>query len=82
MYAKGRGVLQSDEEAIVWYRKAADQGNASAQNNLAVMYRKGQGVPQSDKEAVKWYRKAAEQGNTKAQHNLDRMYENGPIFGL
>ena len=26
MYADGRGVLRDDEEAVNWFRKAADQG--------------------------------------------------------
>ena len=30
----GRGVPQDYAQAIAWYRKAADQGNADAQNNL------------------------------------------------
>ncbi|MGV0035112.1 MAG: tetratricopeptide repeat protein [Candidatus Azotimanducaceae bacterium WSBS_2022_MAG_OTU7] len=29
-----------------WYRLAADQGDASAQNNLGVMYATGRGVPE------------------------------------
>ena len=32
-YAKGRGVTQDDKEAVKWYRKAAEQGDADAQNN-------------------------------------------------
>ncbi len=34
MYANGRGVEQSDAQAVGWYRKAADQGGAKAQYNL------------------------------------------------
>ena len=33
-YAKGRGVPQSWEEAVYWYRKAAAQGSAKAQEAL------------------------------------------------
>ena len=46
-------------EAVKWFRKAAEQGNASAQSNLGVMYAEGRGVPQDDAEAVKWYRRGA-----------------------
>uniref|UniRef100_A0A914VL89 Uncharacterized protein n=1 Tax=Plectus sambesii TaxID=2011161 RepID=A0A914VL89_9BILA len=53
MYKNGRGVPQSDEEAVKWYRKSAEQGEASAQYNLGWMYEIGHGVPQSDEEAVK-----------------------------
>ena len=31
-----------------WYRKAAEQGDAGAQNNLGVMYFEGWGVPQDN----------------------------------
>ncbi len=59
------------------YRRAAEQGDASAQNNLGHMYRTGQGVAQDYAEAVKWWRKAAEQGDAKAQYNLGHMYSYG-----
>ena len=35
-YSTGEGVPQDDAEAITWYRLAAEQGSASAQNNLGV----------------------------------------------
>jgi len=34
MYDKGRGVPKDDAEAAKWSRKAAEQGNATAQTNL------------------------------------------------
>jgi len=78
MYATGRGVLQDDVQAADWFRKAAEQGNAYAQSNLALMYASGRGgLPQDDKQAVEWYRKAAEQGNTNGQTGLGFMYEQG-----
>jgi TPR repeat protein len=60
-------------QAVVWYRKAAEQGDAQAQNNLGVMYQNGRGVAHDDAQAVFWYRKAAVQGNTDAQRNLHQM---------
>ncbi|EGE27627.1 tetratricopeptide repeat family protein, partial [Moraxella catarrhalis O35E] len=42
-----------------WYTKAANQGYADAQFNLALMYYEGQGVSQDDQKAVEWYTKAA-----------------------
>ena len=53
-------------EAVKWWRKAAEQGHAQGQYNLAVMYGDGKGVSQDYAEAVKWYRKAAEQEYAKA----------------
>lgn len=64
-------------EAVKWYRRAAEQGNAAAQFNLGWMYDDGRGVPEDHAEAVKWYRRAAKQGNAPAQHNLGAMYERG-----
>ena len=77
MYDSGEGVPENDAEAVKWYRKAADQGDADAQYNLGVMYASGEGVPENDAEAVKWYRKAADQGDADAQHNLGVIYANG-----
>ena len=42
-----------------WYRLAADQGEASAQNNLGVRYDNGQGVPQGYVQAHMWFNLAA-----------------------
>ena len=58
-------------------RKAAEQGNATAQGNLGLMYNNGEGLPQDYQEAVIWYRKAAEQGNASAQFSLGLRYANG-----
>jgi uncharacterized protein len=49
MYADGRGVTQDDGQAVSWFRKAAEQGDAVAQNNLGVdvweRSRRGSGRP-------------------------------------
>jgi TPR repeat protein len=47
-------------EAVKWFQKAANQGNAIGQSSLGVMYQHGKGVPQDYAEAAKWYRKAAD----------------------
>ena len=77
MYAKGEGVAQDYAEAVKWFRRAAEQGLAAAQNNLGASYDKGEGVAQDYAEAVKWYRRAAEQGLAAAQNNLGGMYDKG-----
>ncbi|WP_010606691.1 tetratricopeptide repeat protein, partial [Pseudoalteromonas maricaloris] len=63
MYEKGKGVAQSDEKAVEYYRLAAEQGNARGQCYLGVMYRQGKGVAQSDEKAVEYFQLAAEQGD-------------------
>jgi S1-C subfamily serine protease len=65
------------QEAVVWYRKAAEQGFAKAQTALGRCYANGVGVAQDYGEAVVWYRKAAEQGEPGAQRNLGVRYESG-----
>jgi TPR repeat protein len=37
MYRRGEGVTQDDALALTWYRKAAENGYASAQSNLGFM---------------------------------------------
>lgn len=77
MYDFGRGVPQSDAEALKWYRRAAETGLPEAQHNLGLMYFRGQGVPPDFAEAARWYRKAAEQGMADSQMNLALMYYHG-----
>jgi uncharacterized protein len=57
-----------------WFQKAADQGNAQAENSLGVMYENGQGVSQDYVAALSWFQKAADQGARTAQFNLGLMY--------
>ena len=73
MYDYGRGVAKDYAEAVRWYRKAAEQGNANAQYNLGLMYEEGLGVAKDGAEAMRWFRKAAEQGYAKAKkkHIID-----------
>ena len=75
MYRDGRGVAQDDGEAVTWFRRAAEQGNARGQSNFGFMCDTGRGVAQDDGEAVTWFRRAAEQGNARGQFNLGLMYE-------
>jgi TPR repeat protein len=77
-YLFGQGVPQDYTEAVKWYRKAAEQGNARAQDWLGFCYQDGLlGVSQDYTEAVKWFRKAAEQGDAAAQDSLGVRYANG-----
>ena len=52
MYAQGQGVPQNYKQAVYWYKKSANQGDAFAQSNLGLMYAQGQGLPQDYKQAV------------------------------
>ena len=76
-YSLGCGVPQDDEQALGWFRLAAEQGDATAQFNLGGMYALGLGTPQNFELAVKWYELSADQGNASAQGELGVMYANG-----
>ena len=77
MYQFGQGVAKNDAQVAIWYRKAADRGNAKAESALGSLYEKGQGVPKNYSEAAAWYAKAADQGDTDAQYILGDMYAEG-----
>jgi TPR repeat protein len=78
-FQKGLEAYESGDyaAALQEWKPLAEQGDATAQNNLGVMYENGDGVPQDDAEAVNWFRLAAEQGLADAQSNLGIMYEYG-----
>jgi hypothetical protein len=54
----GEGVLQDHTEGTAWFRRAAEQGYATAQFSLGVDYLNGQGVPQNYGEAYFWVKVA------------------------
>ena len=60
-----------------WLEKAALQGLAPAQFNLAEMYDAGDGGTQDRPLAREWYEKAAQQGFAPAQYHLALMYYQG-----
>jgi hypothetical protein len=76
-YYFGRGVTQDYSQAYLWFRKAAEQGNADAEYCLGVLYDNGEGVPEDSVQAATWLRKAAEQGNADAQVALGFAYKTG-----
>jgi len=75
-------------QAVFWFRKAAEQGEADAQDALGNLYYDGHG-PLSMQlfmqvfthgryaQAALWYRKAAEQGDADAEYSLGMIYEDG-----
>jgi TPR repeat protein len=62
---------------ITALQKLADQGDASAQNELGVHYRTGDGVELTYANAVALYRRAAKRGLALAYFNLGTAYYNG-----
>ena len=52
----------SDSKAFAWFEKAANQGCAEAQFNLAILYEEGRGVEQSDSMALRLFGMASTTG--------------------
>jgi len=69
LYEMGRGLAQSDAQAVAWYRMAAEKGDPLGMTNLGSMYAQGRGVPRDDVQAVAWFRKAAEKGDALGMKN-------------
>ena len=59
-YATGTGAPEDYAQALGWFRKSAEAGNAREMDALGVMYVKGFGVQHDYQQAVSWFRKAAE----------------------
>jgi TPR repeat protein len=70
-------VQQDNAAAALWFRKAADQGDAIAEFLLGNQYTNGKGVPQGYNEAMIWFQRAAEQGHPVAKLFLGVMYAEG-----
>ena len=54
--ASEKAIKQASEKAIKQYQKAAEQGLAAAQNNLAWMYQNGKGIEKNRQEAFSRYK--------------------------
>lgn len=79
-YDRGEGVPLDGAEAVKWYRKAADQGDAVAQYELGMYYEFSNistlGGREDYADATKWFLLAANQGKCNAQFSLGECYDN------
>lgn len=64
-------------DAVEFVRQKANQGDAEAQFQLAVIYQNGRLIQQDQRQAREWLHKAAEQGHVKAMFNLGVTYGDG-----
>ncbi|KAK4700628.1 uncharacterized protein P7C70_g5611, partial [Phenoliferia sp. Uapishka_3] len=70
------GVLkQSDSEAYLWARRAANKGLPKAEYAVGYYSEVGIGVKQDLEEAKRWYMRAAAQGNKRAMQRLSELRE-------
>ena len=64
-------------KAALYFRRAADRGDATGLYNLAVCLHAGRGVARDDAEAARLARAAAELGHAKAAFNVGVAYLRG-----
>ena len=69
----GLGALPDDNQAELWFRRAAEAGYDFAQYALGKLLQSRQQID----EAVSWYEKAAAQGNSWAAYRLGKLYLGG-----
>lgn len=77
IYHDGTTVPEDDGQALVWFRKAGQQGLAAAQFAAGGLLLNGKGIPHDFVESAMWLRKAAEQGFIPAQASLAALYQYG-----
>ncbi|KAI1319464.1 hypothetical protein EDD11_004041 [Mortierella claussenii] len=61
-YLKGWGVIKNKAVAFMYFKIAADLGDADSQNETALCYYEGIGIDKDMYESAKYYRMAAAQG--------------------
>jgi TPR repeat protein len=66
-------LTQSDTEAYIWARKAADKGLSKAEYAVGYYTENGIGVQPSMEEAKLWYTRSAGQGNKRAAQRLKEL---------
>ncbi len=65
------------QEAIRWYKTAADNGDGHAAYHLGHIYQDGQIAEQDFSAVLKWFEKAADLGNKYAWYSLGCLYCDG-----
>ena len=80
-HVRGEGVREDRTEAGRWFRRAAEQGYADAEERVAFGYQGGYYGFQLDYgEAARWYWRAIDQGNADAMNNFGGMHSYGLGF--
>jgi len=70
-YELGLGVpRRSDNNAYIWYLKAAEKGDVAAQAKVGDWLTRGKGIDKDEAAGVTWLQRAADRGNRDAQYGL------------
>lgn len=70
---EGLGMKADKAAAMGWYRKAYDQGDSSAANNIAILHREQNDLTG----AFDWFERAAEMGDADAHVELAKIHLHG-----
>lgn len=73
--------LKDEAEAVRWYTKAAERGDAEAQYNLGLMVLIGEGTEKDLKKGIGWMEQAAANGYELSAHVLSIIYREG-MYGV
>jgi hypothetical protein len=73
MFENGNGIDKDLSRAAYWYKKAAEQGQERAFNQLGRMYMNGQGVVQDYIKSHMWFNLCASKGSDVGIKNRDML---------
>lgn len=62
------------EDAIYWYRKAAELNSSTGRMKLGLCYLEGKGITADHSKACYWLERAAEQGNNEAMYHAAQAW--------
>ncbi len=74
MFASEAVTQKNNSEALYWYHRSAENGNALAQLRLGELYTLGTILPKSFEETARYYGYAAKNGNAEAQYRYARLF--------
>lgn len=70
---------ERNEEAVKWYQKAVELGDAEAEHGLAGMYVSADGIAQNNSEALRLFTSSASKAYPPAIHVMASAYEKGDL---
>lgn len=64
-------------DRLLWYFRAAEDGNEAVSYSLGIMYQKRVDVPKEYRLAAQWIDKALKQGHTIGRERLEHLQTRG-----
>lgn len=79
-YGQEAVATHNDDEAVAWYRHAAEKGEVDSQRELLKRYEKGLYTPQDDREITRWILNTAEFGMVNSYAKAADVYLDGLVI--